>query len=292
MKFIKYLALSLCAGLFMSSCEKQEVEYPWSNANGVQYQIWNIFPNSKNLQYAIVNGNDMSNMHGTFIAKNNFTPSGSANLFYQTTPGNVEIVLGTENASGKDENGETKYERTEVYKQTVQLEDKKQYQLFVYDYNQAPSIVEYEEAPNWDTYDSLGDGNHAAVKIINLMFEDKDTPANVKYVQAWIKDKQGGNVIYKSKPTEFGKTSEWIDIALKKSSFLSNGYQKVYYDLHETTADGTDLGVLKYYNAKGTEKEFVDDYWTLYYGRATYWVLQGTRDASSSEVAVSSFSAR
>ncbi len=300
MKYLKYLTLSLFACMVMSSCEKQEVEFNWTDPVGAQFQLWNFVAKGQAFNYAIVGGQDLSNNHGTFLAKNNFVPSGSTGRFYQTPAGTVNLTLGIEIPETiKKENGEDSviYIREDKYAQSVQLENGKQYQLFLYDYTKAPKVVEHIAPPLWSATDSLGDGNHAAIKLINMMYEDENTPSEGKYIQAWLKSydaatKTIGEVFYKSKPVPFGDVSEWMEVELVKTALIDQGSQRIYVDLHEVTADGQDLGLLKYYNANGAEKVFENDYWTTYYGRATYWVVYGTRDASQSEIAISLLYAR
>lgn len=320
MKYLKYLTLSLFACMIMSSCEKQGVEFNWTTPTEAQIQLWYFTPTGSTINYALIGDltdvsldkdglyenpsrsvfQDFSNNHGTFLAKNNFIPSGSTGLFYQVTAGKVDIALGTEKlttAEVEEVEDSTYYVRTEIYRQSVNLENNKQYQLLIYDLEKAPKVIEHVTPPMWSETDSLGDGNHAAIKLINLMFEDATTTTEGKYIQAWLKKRDANGVVaetpfYKSKPVAFGDVSEWMEVELVKSSLIEQGSERVYVDLHEVTADGQDLGLLKYYNKKGQEKLFENDYWTTYYGRATYWVVCGTRDASQSEVAISLFYAR
>ena len=280
MKYIKYLVLSLVVAMMGTSCEKQEVEFPWKGTVGKALcQVYYVAPlksSTENyIHNLVVNEVSYSDNHAAYLTPMSRRPHNSsyATPYYAIDPGAVGIRMYNEVL--KD--GE--YVSTEKYNQTTaeSLEAGKNYHLFIHDLSKAPIVVEEGTLPVYNEVDSLGSANKASIRFANMMYDSMENPM-VNKLRIDFKDKKGGNVIQQSPAIAFGEVTDWMTVTVHKSIINSSGYVELYHDIVEVDAEGNVVQVV-----------VENDYWTTYIGRAAYWLMAGCKDKNPVKAGINLF---
>lgn len=281
MKYIKYLVLSLVVAMMGSSCEKQEVEFPWKGTEGKALcQVYYVAPlastSANYIHNLVINNVSYSDNHASYLTPMSRRPhnSSAATPYFAVNPGQQSIQMYNEKL-----NSEGEYDSTEKYNQTTaeSLEAGKNYHLFVHDLNKAPIVVEEGKLPVYNNVDSLGSAFQASIRFANMMYDSMENPM-VNKLRIDFKDKKGGTVIQQSPAIGFGEVTDWMTVTVHKSIFNSSGYESLYHDIVEVDANGNDVRVV-----------VADDYWTTYIGRAVYWLMAGSADTNPVKAGITLF---
>lgn len=282
MKYIKYLALPLLISLF-SSCTKEEVTYqmdPVDQTKTASYQIHFFAPienKAVNYIYQInVNGETYQNNGSSYLLPYNGVPSGGTNLYYTTAAGKVNMKF---------------YQTKElklVYDQNIELKPGMQ-NIFVYDLNAAPIILDSGEMPKFITPSTA---QNCGLKFYNFFFENATTPFTDK-VQLVIQNRDTKEYENIGTPLSFGECTEWTTPSIVKEVENSSGSEKRYFGIKRIDGKtGADLGFLSYMTNSGKETQYKDILRTLAIGRNYRFILGGTRASGVPGTSMSTWTAQ
>lgn len=272
MKFIKYITLALIGCIF-ASCSDKEVTYNFTPVDGnkAYMQLMYYAPvasNAANYMYKIdLNGQSYQNNGGSFLLPYNGVPSGGTNLFYTVDAGKVNIRM----YLGKD--------LQFVYDQNVELKAGGHYNVFVYDLNKAPVILEVGTFLTFTSSETTGE---CGVKFYNMYFEDANTPFQDK-IQLMVQNRDTKEYENVGTPIAFGECTDWnkLDI-LKKLNAITSGDENRYIALKRIDGKtGEDKGIMKYFNSKGVEIDYKDISKNMATGRSYRYILGGNRKVGS-----------
>lgn len=265
MKILKYLSLCLVIAFSISSCDEHEIEYMTTDvADGTaEFQLHYFVPvtaSTSNYIYQVeVNDELLSNSTAPLYTYNAI-PNGTVGKFYTVAAGTVNIKL----YKGSD--------LELVYDKDVTLSEGKQ-NIFVYDFDEDPIIFD-NGYPYETSSDEYGDSTEF-VKFYNFLFEDADTPTDLKIQYQW-RDPDTYEYYNLGNPVSFGETTGWQPVKITKTTYNSSGYCKIYYKMKVVDADGNvgdDLTLMK---SSGSYSSY-SDYWYAYYGRHYHHIMAGCR---------------
>jgi hypothetical protein len=181
MKYLGFIFMFLLA-VVLGSCSDKDVTYPMTpvDENAKAYvQINYVVPLSNvvaNRIYKIdLNHQEYVNNSSALMSPYGQYPGGS--VFFTVDAGNVEVKL-------------YRNDSTVVYDQLVSLEGGKHYNVFVYDLNKAPAIIDRGEIPTFPVTDSTCTLSN--VKLYNFLFEADGTPSTDK-VQLVLRGVKSGS---------------------------------------------------------------------------------------------------
>lgn len=269
MKYFKYLVLALIVGFTVSSCSKDQPEYPWEPADTdkafVQIYYMSLVKNTSanNIKYVTINGKEYAYDHKALIAPYNFAPSMVVGSAYATEPGKCTVKLETE--SGDEING---YKRTVVYEGTTDVELKPGIvsQVIVWKNDgSAPHVHEFGTPPVYHELDSTGNARFASARLYNYLWEDSITPTPAR-IYFDVRRKSNGEIVasYPENGLAFGESSDYFTTELYQDQILgASGYIYVRHDIRAVYPDGTEKILLK------------NDYWTTYMGRSYHYFYLG-----------------
>jgi len=278
MKYLGFIFMFLLA-VVLGSCSDKDVTYPMTpvDENAKAYvQINYVVPLSNvvaNRIYKIdLNHQEYVNNSSALMSPYGQYPGGS--VFFTVDAGNVEVKL-------------YRNDSTVVYDQLVSLEGGKHYNVFVYDLNKAPAIIDRGEIPTFPVTDSTCTLSN--VKLYNFLFEADGTPSTDK-VQLVLRGVKSGQ--YDEPMGEkvgFGEATTFMQPYIVLSGNVDVGYSTRYFEFVVFDGQtGEEKGVLQYQKNASTMTDFTA-YSTLYAGRSVKWVLRGIRTSSKLPVSVSSF---
>ena len=274
MKILKYLTYSLALMAMLASCDKHEILYDTTPADGgAEFQLHYFEPISNTaanyIDSVYVNGKKITCVNGGGnLLPYNAVPSGATGRFFSTPVGNTKIEL---------------YRKGEVvYTADVNLVKGKQ-NIIVHDLNAEPIILDNQypyphvsgqaQAATWNT-DSL-----ATVKFVNVVYEETGKPYEGKLQYQWQnpKTKEWENL---GNPVGFGEATDRCPVLVVKSIFNSSGYCRIDYRILDE-----DGNVWQHYNSGGRFTNY-SDYWNAYIGRSYMHFLSGIRKHKTLRVAV------
>lgn len=300
MKTIQYISLLLLTMFFLSSCEKNVIEYGSEPTDMAEFQLHYfepVVPARSNLYMYQIKINDKLVTNSTTpLNSYNALPSGAVGLFFAAPVGQVNIKL---------------YQSTDlnlVYDKNVNLNPGKQ-NVVIHDLQQPPLVFEtgYPFEIDRKSYytDTIG-----YVKFYNLLYETKGNPTKLtlQYQYQYIlhpiyteedrdnglipADKKVGDATGDTKrsdwrnlgqPVAFGQTTGWQEVPVKKSSYLAQGSANIYYRILVTSGGtaGVDMDTEGRLRARTTAANnpiaTYNDYWSLTVGRCSHHFLSGTR---------------
>ena len=285
MKYFKYLTLCLLAVLFVS-CSDKDVTYQMTPVENKAYvQIYYVAPmkaiTANYMYYADLNGVEYGNSGSTFLAINNFIPSGGVGLYYTVDAGDLNLVF-------KDQKKNVKYNGV-----AKGLQAGKHYLIFIHNLEAEPAVIEDLDIPMFPG--TAESATHCSVRFCNFLYEGYDANGNLvpftDKLQYALQNTETKEYEPIGKPVAFGEATEYFTPTIIKTVFNSSGYQRRDLTLFRIDANtGENLGQLMYTNAKGTEVKFTD-YWTWYIGRAYVQSLYGLRGDKSVPASLKQFGA-
>lgn len=265
MKAFKYLAIALIAVIGLTACEKHELTHPYDDVSGrtALFQIFYYAPitNSSANYIDSVYVNDVlySSVAGSGqLATYNGIPGGAVGRFFSSTPGDIKLRFMKGGAN--------------VYEKVVSIKNGQQ-GIFVYDLNENPKVIDLTsfnfDRPSptpatWDT-DSI-----VAVRFINFLYEDPNTPYKGKIQYQWMRHLEDMSWENVGKPVAFGEATEFEMITMHKATYNSSGSQRIDYRIIDESGN-----VLQVYN--GSRMVSYSDYWTAYIGRVYTHTFAGCR---------------
>lgn len=283
MKILKYIPLFLAAVGVLSSCDKHEIEFPFTNVNEMtQVQLHYFVPTSTataNNIYKIELGDQtyVQPNNASIMSTYNGQPSGSVGLFYTVKENNpvLRYYLGPDLKL--------------AYERTLNLIPGRKQNVIVYDFDKDPLIIDtgyssnnitFEVTPTYQT-DSIG-----YVRFYNLMYETPGVPYKGKiqyqahYRSKWLNNdwSEWQNV---GEPIGFGESTSWAPVSIDRPTGAAYGQTSVYYRILDENGDE-----LKVMNQYGNYANY-SDYWTLYVGRRYQHFLRGFRSDKTIRAGVS-----
>lgn len=283
MKILKYIPLFLAAVGVLSSCDKHEIEFPFTNVNEMtQVQLHYFVPTSTataNNIYKIELGDQVyvQPNNASIMSTYNGQPSGSVGLFYTVKENNpvLRYYLGPDLKL--------------AYERTLNLIPGRKQNVIVYDFDKDPLIIDtgyssnnitFEVTPTYQT-DSIG-----YVRFYNLMYETPGVPYQGKiqyqahYRSKWLNNdwSEWQNV---GEPIGFGESTSWAPVSIDRPTGAAYGQTAVYYRILDENGDE-----LKVMNQYGNYANY-SDYRTLYVGRRYQHFLRGFRSDKTIRAGVS-----
>lgn len=271
MKYIKYFTICLLLAL-VASCSDKEVTYQMhkvDTSTQAQVEVFYVVPlkaqTSNYIYYVDLNGVEYGNNGSSFLATYNGVPSGGIARYYTVDAGTLSIKF-------KNSKSELMYEGT------CTVEAGKKYQIFVYDFAQAPKVIENLEIPMFPGSDSTA--THCSVRFINFLYEADGTPYEGK-LQYALQNTETKEYEPIGEAVGFGEATSYFNPKIVKSIYNSSGYQRRDLVLLTDSVDAEGNKVpLEYINSKGNSVKFTD-YWTWYIGRAYIQYLVGFRTSAA-----------
>lgn len=275
MKHLKYLFLFAVAATFFS-CKKDVIEYNTTPVTDqAEFQLHYMVPVlsgvANNIYKVEINGELYAN-NTSPLSTYNAIPSGSVGKFFVTKPGvnNIKLYRGT--------NLEL------IYDQNVTLVKGKQ-NVFVHSYTQPPTVIDAGYPFTSVLTDSTA--KVAWVRFYNFLYETQDVPTTLKlqyqrqYVVAYATPtypEVKSDWINVGKPVSFGEATDWEQVDVNKTVFISSGLARIDYRIRVIGANGSDQGSLQVMNNSNLFLDY-SDFWNASIGRRYMHILSGFRAA-------------
>lgn len=280
MKIFKYILLTFATCLLFASCEKDNLEgFDMDKVDmnkKALVQVFYVTPvttaTTNNVYKLTLNNQLYENNGSAIISTYNATPSGAVYSYYTVDAGDVAIKM-----------WHADIDKDPFYSNTFNVQPGKTYQVFVHALNMAPTVIEVGELP---TYVTTNTAEVAGVRVYNFMFEDANTPSKDK-LQLRLKNTETGEYEPVSQPIGFGEATPWLDARVLKTTYNSGGSQR--RDLDLMVVDGSNLKPLEYVKSNGTTSNGFTDYWTMYIGRCSQWILHGIRTDKNVPISIANF---
>lgn len=278
MKHIKYLTLLLLIGI-LAACSDKEVSYPMEPVDESQKAFVQINYNvpltnvAANRIYKIQLNDQVYENRGAAL----MNPYGQypAVRFFTVDAGEVNVKL----FDNKD---------SVVYEGNVKLNAGIHYNLFIHNTQESPISIDRTDIPTFAGADSTV--ATCNLKFYNFLYEADGTPSTDK-IQVVLKNRNTDEYDQPiGQAIGFGECSDWmsIDLDWDKTKIIAGEERK---DLVLAVYDGETgeyKGTMQYTKSDGSEAEFTD-YWNMYAGRSSKWVLHGVRTNKTFPVAISNF---
>lgn len=279
MKYIKYITLLLVIGIF-AACSDKEVTYPMEPVDESQKTFVQINYNVPltnvvaNRIYKIQLNDQVYENRGAALM-NPYGQYPGTSHFFMVDAGEIHVKL----IDNKD---------NVIYESSVQLNAGRYNNLFIFDFNKEPIVIDRTTIPTFAGADSTI--TKCNLKFYNFLYETNGVPSTDK-IQVVLKNTATGEYDQPiGQPIGFGECSDWMNIELKwdRTKIISGEERK---DLVLAVYDGQTgeyKGTMQYTKSNGSEAQFTD-YWTMGAGRSSKWVLHGVRTNKTFPVAISSF---
>ena len=264
-----------------TACKKHVVEYDSYNLppDAAEFQLHYFVPvvtgAANNITKVEINNQLYANST-TPLVTYNALPSGGVGRFFTAPSGNTNVKL----YRGPD--------AELVYDQNVTLMSGKQ-NVFVYDFNEAPVVIDNDYPYNKITTDSTG--NFAWIKFYNFLFETPGvkTPYKLQYQYQYNMDpgpatthtNQKSDWINLGEPVAFGQATGWVQIPVIKHAdrLVTQGAERIDYRIRIIGDNGQDLGPLQIRNSSGNYIDY-SDWWNATIGRRMHHIFAGHRAAT------------
>ena len=285
MKILKYLTVVFIT-IFALSCEKHKLEYPSYEFDDTKVMLQIHYFNP--VTSVAANYINKVEINGVIVTLNNLLPyngipDGATGKFLVADAGNVNI---------KFSKGSPTTSYTNVYDQSILLEGGKAYNVFVYDFNEPPAVVNngYPYRMNYPGYDV---DSCAYNKFYNFYYDSDGTPLckngdklQLQYVYYqtsshdanWTVQYPLTDTFTIGEPIGFGEGTEWVPLSIHKTYYNSSGYQPVRFFIRLIRADGTKEWVPYMSSATSGQVTWASEQ-TQYIGRRYHRFLGGKSGA-------------
>jgi len=271
MKKLQNIFSIILAVLFLTSCEKQTLEYQAEKISDetAQFQLFYMNPlatgTANNINKVELNGQLLANQTAP-MAVFNFIPSGAVSKFYAAQAGSANLKLYRGAVTSL----------TLAYDQSINIPAGKN-QIFVHDFTKAPVILPYPTPlPSVTTEHT---GTTAWIRFYNFMYESAGVPTTFKLQYQWQYTTDNATAAKSDwfnlgSPVSFGEATGWEPVTVNKTVEISAGTARIDYRIRLIGPDGSDQGSLKVGTAGTTD---YTDWWTAQIGRVYNHVFAGYR---------------
>lgn len=271
MKKLQNIFSIMLAVLFLTSCEKNVLEYQAEKISEetAQFQLYHMRPvaanNANNINSVELGGKILANSTAP-LNVSNFIPSGAVGSYYATQAGTANLKLHTGLSSSL----------TLAYDMDINIPAGKS-QIFVHDFTKPPVVIPVPfPLPKVTTEHT---STTAYIRFYNFMYESAGVPTTLKLQYQWQYTTDNATAAKSEwfnlgQPVSFGEATGWEPVTVNKTVEISAGTARIDYRIRLIGPDGSDQGSLKVGTAGTTD---YSDWWNAQIGRVYQHVFSGYR---------------